>query len=47
MEAASMVIAQVNPLMPRTWGDSFVHVDDIVGLHFLRGYFILLTSAAI
>jgi acyl-CoA hydrolase/GNAT superfamily N-acetyltransferase len=29
MEAASMVIAQVNPLMPRTWGDSFVHVDDI------------------
>jgi acyl-CoA hydrolase/RimJ/RimL family protein N-acetyltransferase len=29
MENASMVIAQVNPLMPRTWGDSFVHVDDI------------------
>jgi len=29
MENASMVIAQVNPFMPRTWGDSFVHVDDI------------------
>lgn len=29
MEAASMVIAQVNPRMPRTWGDSIVHVDDI------------------
>jgi len=24
-----VVIAQVNPKMPRTWGDSFVHVDDI------------------
>ncbi len=29
MENASMVIAQINPLMPRTWGDSFVHLDDI------------------
>ncbi len=29
MENASVVIAQVNPRMPRTWGDSFVHVDDI------------------
>jgi acyl-CoA hydrolase/GNAT superfamily N-acetyltransferase len=29
VEAASVVIAQVNPKMPRTWGDSFVHVDDI------------------
>ncbi len=29
MENASLVIAQVNPRMPRTWGDSFVHVDDI------------------
>ncbi len=29
MENARMVIAQVNPKMPRTWGDSFVHVDDI------------------
>ncbi len=29
MENASIVIAQVNPQMPRTWGDSFVHVDDI------------------
>jgi acyl-CoA hydrolase len=24
-----VVIAQVNPKMPRTWGDSFVNVDDI------------------
>ena len=29
MENAAMVIAQVNPKMPRTWGDSFVHVDEI------------------
>lgn len=29
MENAGLVIAQVNPRMPRTWGDSFVHVDDI------------------
>ncbi len=29
MENAELVIAQVNPRMPRTWGDSFVHVDDI------------------
>lgn len=29
IENAKMVIAQVNPRMPRTWGDSFVHVDDI------------------
>jgi acyl-CoA hydrolase/GNAT superfamily N-acetyltransferase len=29
MQNAKMVIAQVNPRMPRTWGDSFVHVDDI------------------
>jgi len=29
MEHAKLVIAQVNPRMPRTWGDSFVHVDDI------------------
>ncbi len=29
IENASVVIAQVNPMMPRTWGDSFVHVDDI------------------
>ncbi len=26
---AKMVIAQVNPRMPRTWGDSFVHIDEI------------------
>jgi acyl-CoA hydrolase/GNAT superfamily N-acetyltransferase len=26
---AKLVIAQVNPRMPRTWGDSFLHVDDI------------------
>jgi len=29
MDNASFIIAQVNPRMPRTWGDSFVHVDDI------------------
>jgi len=29
MEHAQLVIAQVNPCMPRTWGDSFVHVDEI------------------
>lgn len=29
MEHAKIVIAQINPLMPRTWGDSFVHVDEI------------------
>lgn len=29
MENAGLVIAQVNPRMPRTWGDGFVHVDDI------------------
>jgi len=29
MENAKWVIAQVNPRMPRTWGDSFVHIDDI------------------
>ena len=29
VENAKLVIAQVNPRMPRTWGDSFVHVDDI------------------
>lgn len=29
MKHAAMVIAQINPRMPRTWGDSFVHVDDI------------------
>jgi acyl-CoA hydrolase/RimJ/RimL family protein N-acetyltransferase len=29
VEHATIVIAQVNPKMPRTWGDSFVHVDEI------------------
>jgi len=29
MENAKIVIAQVNPRMPRTWGDSFVHVDEL------------------
>lgn len=29
MQAASLVIAQVNPRMPRTLGDSVVHVDDL------------------
>ena len=26
---ASVTIAQVNPKMPRTWGDTLVHIDDI------------------
>jgi acyl-CoA hydrolase len=26
---AKTVIAQVNPRMPRTWGDGFIHVDEI------------------
>ncbi len=29
MQAAKLVIAQINPNMPRTWGDSMVHVDDL------------------
>ncbi len=29
MQAADLVIAQVNPRMPRTWGDSIVHLDEI------------------
>ncbi|MGD8700995.1 MAG: GNAT family N-acetyltransferase [Desulfosarcina sp.] len=29
VQHARLVIAQVNPRMPRTWGDSFVHMDDI------------------
>ncbi len=29
MENAGIVIAQVNPRMPRTHGDSFVHVDEL------------------
>jgi acyl-CoA hydrolase/GNAT superfamily N-acetyltransferase len=29
LEHARMVTAQVNPRMPRTWGDSFIHVDEI------------------
>lgn len=29
IQAAPLVIAQVNPRMPRTFGDSMVHVDDI------------------
>ncbi len=29
MESASMVIAQVNPYMPRTWGSSIVHLDEL------------------
>ena len=28
-EAAQLVIAQINPLMPRTLGDSFIHVSDV------------------
>jgi acyl-CoA hydrolase/GNAT superfamily N-acetyltransferase len=29
LDNARLVIAQVNPRMPRTWGDSFVHLDEI------------------
>ncbi|NNF99983.1 MAG: GNAT family N-acetyltransferase [Desulfobacteraceae bacterium] len=29
MENARIVIAQVNSKMPRTWGDSFVHIDEV------------------
>jgi acyl-CoA hydrolase/GNAT superfamily N-acetyltransferase len=29
LESAKFVIAQINPKMPRTWGDSFLHVDEI------------------
>jgi acyl-CoA hydrolase/RimJ/RimL family protein N-acetyltransferase len=29
MKNAGVVIAQVNPRMPRTWGDSVVHIDEI------------------
>ena len=29
MKNADIVIAQVNPAMPRTWGDSNVHIDEI------------------
>lgn len=29
MDNAQLVIAQINPMMPRTSGDSFVHVDEI------------------
>ena len=28
-QSARIVIAQVNPLMPRTFGDSFIHIDQI------------------
>ncbi|MBA3010778.1 MAG: GNAT family N-acetyltransferase [Proteobacteria bacterium] len=29
MKNADIVIAQINPQMPRTWGDSVVHIDEI------------------
>jgi len=29
MDNAGLVIAQVNPRMPITWGDSFIHIDEI------------------
>lgn len=29
MKNAEVVIAQINPQMPRTWGDSVVHIDEI------------------
>lgn len=28
-ENSSFIIAQVNPMMPRTYGDSFIHIDNI------------------
>lgn len=28
-ESAKLIIAQVNPQMPRTYGDSFIHIDQI------------------
>ncbi|MFH1084583.1 MAG: acetyl-CoA hydrolase/transferase C-terminal domain-containing protein, partial [Chloroflexota bacterium] len=31
-EAAELVIAQVNPSMPRTLGDSFIHIEDLDAL---------------
>jgi acyl-CoA hydrolase/GNAT superfamily N-acetyltransferase len=31
-ESARHVIAEVNPRMPRTWGDSFIHVDRITAM---------------
>ena len=31
VEAADLILAEVNPRMPRTLGDSFVHVDRITG----------------
>ena len=32
VDAAAVVIAEVNPAMPRTYGDSFVHVSELDGL---------------
>ena len=32
VDAAELVLAEVNPNMPRTHGDSFIHVDRIAGL---------------
>ncbi len=29
MTNSNLVIAQVNPRMPRTWGDAFVHIDEL------------------
>jgi len=37
LENARLVIAQINPRMPRTWGDSFIHVDDIDWYAFVHG----------
>ncbi len=31
-ESARHVIAEVNPRMPRTWGDSFIHVDRLTAM---------------
>ncbi len=34
VDTAQLVLAEVNPLMPRTLGDSFIHVDRIHREHF-------------
>jgi len=32
MKNADIVIAQVNPEMPRTWGESMVHIEEILAI---------------
>jgi GNAT superfamily N-acetyltransferase len=29
MSAAGLVIAQINPRMPKTWGDGIIHIDEV------------------